>query len=109
MNRSATPPRSAPRGAPARGPAPAPPGRAAAGRPGGGGGGAVAQKAGAGNVSCFRRCCPDNEIKGGRQSAVGCCILLYAVFCFVASFTAVRSLLSHPASSWRSSYVASLR
>ena len=53
--------------------------------------GGAAGGAGAG-AGCFRRTCPNGKLQpeGTKQTGVGCCVLIYAVFCFLASFTRVR-------------------
>ena len=50
----------------------------------------------AGGGSRYTECCPNQKLQA-KNSGVGCCILLYAIFCFVAAFTTVCSFLSRAA------------
>ena len=80
---SGAPQRTPPRGVPARGGAPG----GAGGKPNAG----VQRAAPPPNKSFFKRCCPNGALPNeGKQTAVGCCIIGYAIFCFVAAFTRVR-------------------
>lgn len=97
---SGAPQRTPPRGVPARGGAPG----GAGGKPNAG----VQRAAPPPNKSFFKRCCPNGALPNeGKQTAVGCCIIGYAIFCFVAAFTRVRAPLIALAS--RTFHAASAR